>query len=104
MRSACIFSVLLCLAAVGVRAQQSDTGQTVLTVRSTLVQVPVSGLVPGSTDRPRDRFRMVLSQRMVEFRELGPKKGILDEICLYPLCHALPRRCGRTSATERYRQ
>ena len=41
MRSACIFSVLLCLAAVGVRAQQSDTGQTVLTVRSTLVQVPV---------------------------------------------------------------
>jgi VWFA-related protein len=41
MRSACIFSVLLCLAAVGVPAQQSDTGQTVLTVRSTLVEVPV---------------------------------------------------------------
>jgi VWFA-related protein len=41
MRSAGIFSLLLCLAAVGVRAQQSDTGQPVLTVRSTLVQVPV---------------------------------------------------------------
>ena len=41
MRSACIFSVLFCLAAVGVPAQQSDTGQTVLTVRSTLVEVPV---------------------------------------------------------------
>src|ERR1035441_1653836 len=41
MRSACIFSVLLCLAAVGVPAQQSDTGQIVLTVRSTLVEVPV---------------------------------------------------------------
>ena len=41
MRSACIFAVLLCLAAVGVPAQQSDTGQTVLTVRSTLVEVPV---------------------------------------------------------------
>ena len=41
MRSACIFSVLFCLAAVGVPAQQSDTGQIVLTVRSTLVEVPV---------------------------------------------------------------
>src|ERR1017187_10244152 len=40
MRPACIFSLLLCLAAVGARAQQSDTGQPVLTVRSTLVQVP----------------------------------------------------------------
>jgi len=35
-----IFSLLLCLATVGLRAQQSDPGQTVLTVRSTLVQVP----------------------------------------------------------------
>ena len=41
MRFAWIFSVLLCLAAVGVRAQQSATGQPTLTVRSTLVQVPV---------------------------------------------------------------
>jgi hypothetical protein len=41
MRFAWIFSLLLCLAAVGVRAQQSDTGQPTLTVRSTLVQVPV---------------------------------------------------------------
>jgi len=41
MRSACIFSVLLCLAGAGVPAQQSDTGPTVLTVRSTLVEVPV---------------------------------------------------------------
>src|SRR5580700_104497 len=40
MRSACIFSLLLCIGAVGVRAQQSDSGQTVLTVRSTLVQAP----------------------------------------------------------------
>src|ERR1700678_94510 len=37
MRVACIFPLLLCL---GLRAQQSDTGQTVLTVRSTLVRVP----------------------------------------------------------------
>jgi len=41
MRSACIFSLLLCLAGVGVPAQQSDTGQPAITVRSTLVQVPV---------------------------------------------------------------
>jgi VWFA-related protein len=40
MRPACIVSLLLCLAAAGLRAQQSDPGQTVLTVRSTLVQVP----------------------------------------------------------------
>jgi hypothetical protein len=31
---------LLCLAAVGLQAQQSDAGQAVLTVRSTLVQAP----------------------------------------------------------------
>ena len=41
MRSACSLSLLLCLAAVGVSAQQSDQGQPTLTVRSTLVQVPV---------------------------------------------------------------
>jgi VWFA-related protein len=42
MRSACIFSIfLLFLNAAGARAQQSDTGQPTLTVRSTLVQVPV---------------------------------------------------------------
>ena len=40
MRSVCIFSLLLCIVAVGIRAQQSDTGQPVLTVRSTLVEVP----------------------------------------------------------------
>ena len=40
MRPARTVSLLLCLAAVGVRAQQSDTGQAILTVRSTLVQVP----------------------------------------------------------------
>jgi VWFA-related protein len=40
MRPACIFSLLLCLAAVGLQAQQSDPGQAVLTVRSTLVRVP----------------------------------------------------------------
>jgi VWFA-related protein len=36
----CILSLLLCLAAVDARAQQTDTGPS-LTVRSTLVQVPV---------------------------------------------------------------
>ncbi|SPE41372.1 hypothetical protein SBA3_4260012 [Candidatus Sulfopaludibacter sp. SbA3] len=41
MRSACIFALLLCLAAEGVRAQQGDVGQPALTVSSTLVQVPV---------------------------------------------------------------
>jgi VWFA-related protein len=41
MRFACIFSLLLCLATSGGRAQQVDTGQPTLTVRSTLVQVPV---------------------------------------------------------------
>src|ERR1700723_2336382 len=40
MRPACIFSLLLCLAAAGLRAQQSDPGQAILTVRSTLVQAP----------------------------------------------------------------
>jgi len=41
MSSACIFCCLcLCLAAAGEPAQQNDTGRTVLTVRSTLVQVP----------------------------------------------------------------
>jgi VWFA-related protein len=33
--------LLLCLAVIDLRAQQSDTGQATLTVRSTLVQVPV---------------------------------------------------------------
>ncbi|HET6220120.1 MAG TPA: VWA domain-containing protein [Acidobacteriaceae bacterium] len=33
-------SLLLCLATVGIFAQQSDTGQATLTVRSTLVEVP----------------------------------------------------------------
>ena len=41
MRSARALSLLLCLAAVGARAQQSDKGQPTLTVRSTLVEVPV---------------------------------------------------------------
>ena len=41
IKSACSLSLLLCLAAVGVGAQQSDQGQPTLTVRSTLVQVPV---------------------------------------------------------------
>jgi VWFA-related protein len=39
MKNALLF--LLCLAAVDLRAQQNDTGQPTLTVRSTLVQVPV---------------------------------------------------------------
>lgn len=41
MRSACSLFFLLCVAAVGVSAQQSDEGQPTLTVRSTLVEVPV---------------------------------------------------------------
>ena len=41
MRSACTLSLLLCFAAVGVHAQQSDKGQPTLTVRSTLVEVPI---------------------------------------------------------------
>jgi VWFA-related protein len=40
MRPACIFSLLLCLAPAGLCAQQSDPGQAVLTVRTTLVRVP----------------------------------------------------------------
>src|SRR5580698_3502684 len=40
MRPVCSFSLLLCLAAAGLSAQQGDPGQTVLTVRSTLVQAP----------------------------------------------------------------
>jgi hypothetical protein len=40
MRSACSLFLLLCLAAVGVSAQQSDK-QPTLTVRSALVEVPV---------------------------------------------------------------
>jgi len=36
-----MFSLLLCLVAAGAPARQSDTGQPVLTVRSTLVEVPV---------------------------------------------------------------
>jgi VWFA-related protein len=34
------FSLLLCLAAAGLSAQQSDAGQAVISVRSTVVQVP----------------------------------------------------------------
>jgi VWFA-related protein len=41
MRSAFTFALLLCSAAAGMSAQQSDPGQAVLTVRSTLVEVPV---------------------------------------------------------------
>jgi VWFA-related protein len=41
MRSACTLSLLLCLAAVGLCAQLSDKTQPTLTVRSTLVEVPV---------------------------------------------------------------
>jgi VWFA-related protein len=41
MRSACSLFFLLCVAGVGVSAQQSDEGQPTLTVRSTLVEVPV---------------------------------------------------------------
>jgi VWFA-related protein len=41
MRSAWILSFLLGVAAVGVRAQQNDSLQPTLTVRSTLVQAPV---------------------------------------------------------------
>jgi len=40
MSPARIFFLSLCLAAAGLRAQQSDPGETVLTVRTTLVQVP----------------------------------------------------------------
>jgi len=36
-----IYFFLACLTAIGLRAQQSDTGQPTITVRSTLVQVPV---------------------------------------------------------------
>lgn len=41
MRSACTLFLLLCLAAVGVSAQQGDKSQSTLTVRSSLVEVPV---------------------------------------------------------------
>jgi VWFA-related protein len=41
MRSTCALSLLLCLTAVGLSAQQSDEGQPTLTVRSTLVEVPI---------------------------------------------------------------
>jgi VWFA-related protein len=47
MRSACTLTLLLCVPALGVRAQQSDTGQPTLTVRSTLVEVPVLVKAPG---------------------------------------------------------
>ncbi len=40
MRSACIFSLLAGTVTAGLRGQQSNTGQPVLTVRSTLVEVP----------------------------------------------------------------
>lgn len=40
MRCACALCLLLCLGAAGLFAQQSDQGQTTLTVRSTLVEVP----------------------------------------------------------------
>ncbi|HEV7220742.1 MAG: VWA domain-containing protein [Terriglobales bacterium] len=40
MRFACYFSLLLFLATSGARAQQVDTGQSTLSVRSTVVQVP----------------------------------------------------------------
>jgi VWFA-related protein len=40
MRTARTLSLLLCLAAAEVSAQQSDSGQATLTVRSTLVEVP----------------------------------------------------------------
>jgi VWFA-related protein len=40
MRHACISFLLLCIAAAGLRAQQGDPGQAVITVRSTLVQAP----------------------------------------------------------------
>jgi VWFA-related protein len=41
MKSACTLALLLCLAAVGARTQESDRGQPALTVRSTLVEVPI---------------------------------------------------------------
>jgi VWFA-related protein len=41
MRSACTLSLLLCLTPVGLCAQLSDKTQPTLTVRSTLVEVPV---------------------------------------------------------------
>jgi VWFA-related protein len=41
MRSACSLFLLLCLATVGVSAQRSEKGEPSLTVRSTLVEVPV---------------------------------------------------------------
>jgi VWFA-related protein len=41
MRFACTLCLLLCLAAVGLRAQPSDKAQPTLTVRSTLVEVPI---------------------------------------------------------------
>jgi VWFA-related protein len=47
MRSACTLFLLLCLAAVGVCAQQSEKGQPTLTVRSTLVEVPILLKVKG---------------------------------------------------------
>jgi VWFA-related protein len=40
MKSGLALSLLLCLATLGVFAQQSDTGQATLSVRSTLVEVP----------------------------------------------------------------
>jgi len=41
MRSACIFSLLLYFAPTGIQAQQSEKDQPILTVRTTLVEVPV---------------------------------------------------------------
>ncbi len=40
-KAVCLFSLLLCLAAAGLRAQEGDAGQPVLSVRSTLVEAPV---------------------------------------------------------------
>src|ERR1700689_1724586 len=41
MRSVCVLTLLLALAAPGLCAQQSETAQAPLTVRTTLVMVPV---------------------------------------------------------------
>jgi VWFA-related protein len=41
MRSACTLSLLLCVAAVGVSGQQTDEAEPTLTVRSSLVSVPL---------------------------------------------------------------
>jgi VWFA-related protein len=100
--SVCIYSLLACLTAIGLRAQPGDTGQPTVSVRTTLVQVPV--LV--KTKAGDVVFRLTADDFLLTDDGIPQKLTLDEDTDSQPLALAIVVETGGAGAThlDDYRQ